>query len=73
MEVDGMNKHPTCQGCKYNTPKVQGGLGRLCNGFTQPARCPEWAINEYNNHHTHTLGYPFKMSYVSAYMRGEIT
>lgn len=66
------NLHPQCQGCKYNTPKTRGGQGRICNGFTQPTRCPEWAIREYHQHHTHTLAYPFWMSYVSAYMRGEI-
>ena len=41
-----MNNHPECKGCEYNTPKTQGGKGRICNGFTQPKRCPEWRINE---------------------------
>jgi hypothetical protein len=40
-----MNNHPSCSGCTFNTPKTQGGEGRICNGFTQPKRCPEWVMN----------------------------
>lgn len=42
------NKNKACEGCDYNTPKIQGGYGRICNGFTQEklGRCPEWRINE---------------------------
>jgi len=64
-----MNKHPECKGCKYNTPKTQNGLGRLCNGSSQPRRCPEWAINEYLDHISPVY---FEQSQVSAYMRGEL-
>lgn len=41
-----MNNHPECRECEYNIPKTKGGKGRICNGFTQPKRCPEWCINE---------------------------
>jgi len=41
-----MNNHLECKGCEYNTPKTKGGKGRICNGFTQPERCPEWRMNE---------------------------
>lgn len=41
-----MNSHPECLGCEYNTPKTKGGQGRICNGYTQPTRCPEWVIHE---------------------------
>jgi len=66
------NTKENCRGCKYNTPKTQGGRGRLCDGFTQPIRCPDWAINEYIRTHTHSMKNPFRMSYISAFMRGEI-
>ena len=42
------NTNVKCQGCKYNTPKTQGGQGRMCNGYTMKDynRCPEWVIHE---------------------------
>jgi hypothetical protein len=44
-----MRKDARCSGCKYNTPKSRGGVGRVCNGFTMSEydRCPEWVVNEY--------------------------
>jgi hypothetical protein len=42
------NKEKCCMGCPYNTTKMQGGRGKLCNGYTMKeyGRCPEWRISE---------------------------
>lgn len=46
-------KPEPCIKCPYNTPKTQGGHGRICNGYTQEKfnRCPEWRIKELNGGH----------------------
>lgn len=69
-----INDNPRCVGCRYNTPKTQGGLGRECNGgaMDDHSRCPEWAINDFLKTHTFRRGEVFKVSMVSQWMRGEI-
>lgn len=66
-----MNKHPECVGCRYNTPTTQGGKGRICNGFMQPTRCPEWAINEYirNCHKDPSCHGPFTQEQVREFFK----
>lgn len=69
-----INDNPRCVGCRYNTFRSRGGMGKECNGGTMDdhRRCPEWAINEFLETHTFKKGEVFSVSMVSQWLRGEI-
>jgi len=43
------NHNTQCAGCRYNTPRCRGGVGKLCTGESMRLhnRCPEWAAGQY--------------------------